>query len=502
MRSSLVPGRGDVIAESRRRCGRFYDFVQLAWNQVEDSTYMDNWHIEAICDHLEAMARGKIGNLLINQPPGTTKTLLCSILFPAWVWTWWPSARFLVASYAQDLSTKASNNCRSVIESDWYCERFGRLLRNQNKETRFQNTDGGWRLATSIGGRGTGEHPDFVICDDPIKAEDSRSPLKRQRVREWWDGTISMRGEIRGVRRLIVMQRLHEDDLAGHVIRQGGYEKIILPMEFEPNRMEPTSLGWTDPRTTDGELLWEQAYPRAKVDQSKIRLSFDAPGQLQQRPNPLTGSIYRLEDFRYFTIEFVDGVEFVVVDDDAGSRRYEASRCTWFQTCDTAQKTGKENDFTVVGTFLRTPDHDLLVYDMRRERVAIPDQYAMMIAQRRLYPQLSFQAIEDTGAGIGLIQAGEVRGTPFRALKASRDKITRSEAVLTRYASHKVFHRSGAAWLSDFEAELLQFPRGSHDDQVDVVAYAGAYLESRETREPGVLSLGAGDLPKMSDLLK
>jgi predicted phage terminase large subunit-like protein len=277
-----------VEQELARR--HLHDFVRQAWPIVEpDVDFVDNWHIEGLCAHLEAVVRGEISNLLINVPPGCCKSLLTSVFLPAWTWIEQPSARWLFASYGQELSTRDSLRCRSIVTSPWYRDRWGdrfTLMPDQNCKTRYDTDHRGWRIATSVGGRATGEHPDFIIVDDPHNAKQAESAVQRQAALNWWDGTISTRGRARGVRRVVIMQRLHERDLSGHLLESGEWQHICLPMEFEPDRMRPTTLnGWTDRRTEVGELLWPALFDRASVASLTRELgSARAAGQLQQRP--------------------------------------------------------------------------------------------------------------------------------------------------------------------------------------------------------------------------
>src|SRR5215211_3060273 len=235
------------------------EFVVQAWHVVEPNTpFVDGWHLDAICDHLEACVRGEVRNLVINIPPRCMKSLLVGVFFPAWVWTTQPWKRFLYSSYGQHLAIRDSLKCRRLITSPWYQDRWGavfQLTGDQNAKIRFDTDQTGYRIATSVGGIGTGEGGDFVITDDPNNALEAESDLIRQSTNDWWDGTMSTRGnDPKTVVRIIVQQRLHEEDLTGHVLEQGGYDHLCLPMEYEGERSS-LSTGWRDPRRKPGELL-------------------------------------------------------------------------------------------------------------------------------------------------------------------------------------------------------------------------------------------------------
>ena len=251
------PGSEELEAEQIRRS--LYAFILAAWPVVEPATrFRPNWHIDAICEHLEAATRGEIRRLLITIPPRHMKTLQVSVLWPAWVWLTHPERRFLYASYAQSLSITHSLICRRLIQSEGtpgrraggtLLQRIGyrglveliwgeeawTLREDHNRKGRFENTRTGFRLATSVGGTVTGEGGDFLVLDDPHKPEEAQSDAVRNSVLDWHDSTWTTRlnDAATGVQ-VIVMQRLHERDLAGHVLDRGGWKHLCLPAEYEP----------------------------------------------------------------------------------------------------------------------------------------------------------------------------------------------------------------------------------------------------------------------------
>jgi hypothetical protein len=272
-----------------------YDFVREFWPLVETADYIDGWHIRCICEHLEAVTSGQISRLLINIPPGCSKSLLVSVFWPCWEWARDASIRFFFASYDQKLSTRDSMKCRDLIGSPLYQSLWGSRFTVVEDQKMFYQTDqGGYRMATSVGGHGTGEHPDRIVADDPHNVQQAESDVERQSVLDWWDRTMATRGVARNARRVIIMQRLHQSDLFGHVLSKGDYVHIVLPMRYEPNRMKPTPLGWVDPRRQQGELLAPKQFDEAKVaDQEKNLGAYGTAGQLQQRPAPLGGGIFK-----------------------------------------------------------------------------------------------------------------------------------------------------------------------------------------------------------------
>jgi predicted phage terminase large subunit-like protein len=245
-----------------------------------------------------------IKQLLINIPPGCMKSLLCAVFWPAWVWgpRQRPETRWLFISYAQPLSIRDAVRARRLIESSWYQERWGKVFHfvdDQNQKMRYETNHGGWRVSTSNGGIGTGEHPDFLVADDFFNSDQCDSDTERQSGLDWWDGTTTTRGITRDVRRVVIGQRFHEEDLSGHLIAEGGWDHICLPMEFEPERMPPTSIGWTDPRTEPGELLWPAMFTHDRVrDLTRKLRPHRAAGQLQQNPTAHQGELFKRDWFR------------------------------------------------------------------------------------------------------------------------------------------------------------------------------------------------------------
>lgn len=294
----------------------FHEFVKQAWMQVEGPTvpFVDGWHIGAICEHLEACYRREIRNLIINVPPRCGKSILVSVMFPAWVWIQNPCEKFLYASYGQDLSTRDSRRCRALINSPWYRERWGHLfelLRDQNTKKRFDNNKKGYRIATSTGGSATGEGGNFRIWDDANNAKDGESKVKRNATNDWHPQVWSSRHiDIATDVDIGIAQRMHENDLSGFLLNnddEGLITHLMLPMEFEVGRRSktiilPSTNGkvWEDPRKEEGELLWPERLGPTEVKNMKKEMvtAYRIAGQLQQRPAPSGGQIIKRSWFK------------------------------------------------------------------------------------------------------------------------------------------------------------------------------------------------------------
>ncbi len=460
-------------------------FVQQAWPYVEpDTDFVGGWHIEAVAAHLEAVASGRIDNLLINIPPGCCKSLLCSVFFPAWVWLRRPSARFMFASYQQELSLRDSMKCRNLVESEWYSRQWGsktELAPDQNQKTKFDNVSGGWRLATSPGGRGTGEHPDFVVFDDPHNVKGSESHAERQAVLDWWDGTMSSRGITRNCRRVGVMQRLHERDLSGHVLAKGGWEHLCLPMEAEPEAAKTTALGWKDPRTIPGELLWPALLPPEKVDSLKREMgSHRAAGQLQQRPAPAGGGLFKRDWFEIVNAAPVAG-----------------KRCRAWDFAATVPKPGRDPDYTVGGKISRSVDGVFYIeHVVRFQGTALQVENTLLNTAASDGVEVSIHIPQDPGqAGKGQSEQmiRRLAGYIVKAETVSGSKEVRAQSFIAQCEAGNVKLVRGPwneAWLD----EVSIFPFGLHDDQVDACTDAFNSLAIAGRSAVQILNQEHGDM--------
>jgi predicted phage terminase large subunit-like protein len=435
------------------------------------------------CEHLEAVNAGQIRNLLINIPPRFAKSISVAVMWPVWTWLKNPSCQWLFTSYAQSLSTRDSLKCRRLIESPWFQERFGtrfKLTSDQNEKMRFDNDRNGYRLATSVEGMGTGQGANTIVCDDPHNASERESELKRENVLVWWDETMSTRlNDPKTGAKVIVMQRLHEKDLSGHVLKQGGYEHLCLPAEFDPARRCTTSIGWTDPRKEENELLWPDRVGPKEIKELKLRLGPTGyAGQFQQIPTDAKGGRFKKAWFRYFDVK--DG-HYRLFHPDGTFQAFAVDDCDHFAFMDPAGSEKKQNNkpcYTVIGSFALTPDHHLLWTDMTREQVDTPAVVDLSIAAVRR-GQLPWIGVEKDGLGLGVVQTIKKRGIAVRAIKAKGSKEARSETAEIRMSAGMIYFRQSAPWLFELEKELLLFPNSEFLDQTDVLAHTSQYVQQR-----------------------
>lgn len=470
------------------------EFVRGAWHVLEPATdFVSGWHLDAVCEHLEAVSAGQLRNLLINLPPRHAKSLCVSVFWMTWSWVSRPATRWLYSSYAAGLSTRDSLKCRRVLLSPWFQGRWGdrfRLVGDQNAKTRFENDRTGCRIATSVGGAATGEGGDVVCVDDPHSVKERNSVRKVEATLTWWDEVMSTRlNDPKAGAKVIVMQRVSENDLSGHVLQQGGYEHLCLPAEYEPGRRCVTSLGWADPRQQEGDLLWPQRIGPAEIADFKVRLGpLGYAGQFQQRPAPAGGARFKVDWFRYYTIA-EDG-EAYVLHDAAGEelKQVAVSDCDRFGMMDpagtpapagrAARRPGRGPCYTVIGVWDVTPDGDMLKVAHYREQVEAPDAAALAMKVSRDW-DLPWIGVEKAGMGLGVVQTIQRSGFTVKPIVPRGGKEARSETAEIRMAAGMIYFPQDAPWLFELEKELTAWPNSEHSDQVDELAHAARWVQKQ-----------------------
>lgn len=489
-----------------------YLFLANAWKYIDASPWKDGWPIEAVAEHLQAVCDGDIKRLIINIPPRHGKSTITSVAFPAWVWaqqhrspTSGPGVQFLMASYANQLVLRDSVKCRRLIESPWYQGLWGErysLNSDQNTKSRFSNDQGGERLITSVGAAVTGEGGSIIICDDPNSASEAFSEASIEATKEWWDGTMSTRlNDMKTGAYIIIQQRLAEDDLTGHILEKeaDGWTHLCLPMRFEPERSFVTNIGWEDPRTKDGELLWPDRFGEEEVAKLERALGpFMAAGQLQQRPEPAGGGVIKREWWQLWEERSFPPMDYIVA------------------SLDTAYTTKTNNDYsalTVWGVFttdatsvanrILDADGRPIYYDRTYSEFA-PKLMLMHAWQERLEfhdlvekvaktckaCKVDKLLVENKAAGISVSQ--ELRrlyGYEGFAVQLSdpksMDKLARLYSVQHLFAE-KMVYAPDKQWAEEVITQVGQFPKGKHDDLVDTVS-----MSIRHLRDIGLLTRSA-----------
>jgi predicted phage terminase large subunit-like protein len=436
----------------------FNAFVEKAFAALAPGQDFDpGWHLEAIAYQLERLRRGEITRLIINMPPRSLKSVTASVAFPAFVLGHDPTRRIICVSYSGDLAKKHANDFRAVVEDGWYRELFpGTRIGQKDSESEIELTARGFRLATSIGGTLTGRGGDLIIIDDPLKPDDAYSDVKRNTANEWFKNTlISRLDDKRSGAILIVMQRIHLDDLTGFVQSlSSDWTVLSLPAIAEIDEDIPISEGRVYHREA-GEALSLEREPLAVLESLKGQLGSDSfSAQYQQAPVPPGGAMVK----RHWI------------------KRYDelplaSERLLTLQSWDTASKGGPDNDWSICTTWIVTRDRRWYLLDVWRKRVDYPELKAAVETLA-----VTFRAqrvlVEDTGAGISLVQELRSRVSGIIAVRPERDKVSRMAVVSAKFEAGQVFLPERAPWLGDFESELFAFPGSRHDDQCDSVSQA------------------------------
>ena len=416
-----------------------------------------NWHLEVIAAKLTAVREGKIRRLIINLPPRHLKSLMASIAYPAWCLGHDPSAQILCVSYAQDLADKLARDCRSIMLSQWYRQIFPtRLAAHRQAVQEFLTTRQGYRLATSNGGVLTGRGADIILIDDPLKPEEALSDAQRQATNEWYDHTLySRQNDKRHGAIVVIMQRLHEDDLVGHVLGQEEWEVVRFPAIAEADEVHKIETIW-GPRSftrRQGDALHPEREQLDTLDRIRRTLGeYNFAGQYQQTPAPLGGGMVKAEWFKRY----------------APNNRPESFERI-IQSWDTANKATELSDFSVCTTW-GVRGKDLFLLNVLRKRLEYP---ALKRAVREQHSQFEADVvlIEDKASGTQLIQ--ELIADGFHRVKRYKpecDKIMRLHAQTATIENGFVHLPEAAPWLAEYLHEMTVFPKGKHDDQVDSTA--------------------------------
>ncbi len=458
-----------LLAEKARRSFHTF-FVHYAWPVLNPGVpFVDNWHVGAICEHLEAVHSGQVKRLIINMPFRMLKSTLVSQAFPAWEWTSRPELTYLTSSYAKTLATRDAVDSRRIIESRRYQAAYGhrfRLVGDQNEKTRYENDHRGQRTTTSTDSAGTGFGGNRLIVDDPVSAKMANSPVAIAASIEWWKGTsITRLNDIENDAIIVVHQRLAVDDLTGYILESTpeGWDQLILPMRFEKEHRKTTSIGWTDPRKKEGELLMPHRIgEKACKELEDVLGQYHTEAQMQQRPNQRGGVL-------------IDPECLVEVDEiPAGDWRW----CRGWDLAATDVKNGGNPDaaWTVGGRigFCQATNRWIIV-DVQREREG-PAGVAKLIKQ---VAQLDGSGVEidlpqdpgQAGKSQVLHFVGMLSGYNVSYSPESGDKATRATPLSSQINAGNVLVLK-RPWLKGLKDEMRRFPGGKFKDQVDALARA------------------------------
>lgn len=465
-----------VEAEECRRSLK--TFLKSVWHIFEPREFADGWVVDCLVSHLESVTRGDIRYLLINVPPRHSKSSIVSVVWPIWGWINNPSEQFLCSSFNLNLAIRDNTRKRRIIEDTWFHNRFPdiQLSEEQNLKQYFTNTKNGHQQITSVNGSTTGLGGSVLICDDPHNVDEAYSDAERQSAVIWFRESWSNRMNNPAKDRMVVVgQRIHEDDVSGYILKERpDWDALILPAFYEPARKCFTSIGWEDPRKVEGDLLWPERFSHASLEGLRRDLgSTGFSSQYQQSPVPAGGGQFKEKWMRYFSLE----QDFYVLHNPDGNKRIPIKDCWKFMVVDLAISLKTDADYTVIQCWAVTKDRDILLIDQFRDRL---DNPAQQQAIKSMYYQHkpNFVQIENVAYQLAIIQQLLRDAIPCREYKPVRDKISRASTAAVIMEQGKMYFRAMAPWLDVLKAELLHFPKASHDDTVDTTSMAADTITS------------------------
>jgi predicted phage terminase large subunit-like protein len=495
----LDPPNGGDLQIAKECAGSLRRFIREAWPIIEPATeFVDNWYLDCIAEHLEAVSRGEILRLLINQPPRTTKSITSAVMWPAWDWLEHPALRWVYASYAGALAQRDSMKMRRLIKSEGGREdgtifqRIGyqgvlrlidadpwRLTADQDAKQKYETTETGMRLATSVDAMATGEGGNRIVVDDPTSAKQARSDLERARANTWWDETMSTRFNNAQAAAVIVMQRLHEEDLTGHLLGKGGWHHLCLPGEYEPSHpfVYPESVTLPsgrelpgDPRIEEGELLDPVRLGDDRLDELEEDLgSYGFAGQIQQRPAPEEGGMFKKHWWQRWTS--VPPLELRVASWDM---RFSDSQ--------------SESSSYVVGQVWGVAGADRYLLAQIRARLSFTETLKAVEALAKFSPTQA-KLVERKANGEAVIDSLKKKIPGMLPIDPEGGKIVRAAAVQPTVEAGNVYIPDGKyipapsgyepTTVDEFLHEHAIFDNGAHDDQVDAMSQALTWIENR-----------------------
>lgn len=445
------------------------EFAKLAWHVLEPSTDLKwGWALDAICEHLEAVTSGEITRLLMNVPPGSMKSLLTGVIWPAWEWgpKDLPQHRFLGTAHSQALAVRDNMKARRLIASKWYQDRWPiALTTDQNAKTKFENAKTGFREAMAFTSM-TGSRGDRVVLDDPISADNANSDAELENAKITFTETLPTRVNNDRSAIVVIMQRLNERDTSGVILeRELDFVHLMIPMRFEMDRRCSTRIGWTDPRQADGELMFPERFPEDQVgDLEKTLGSYAVAGQLQQRPAPRGGGMFKRHWFEVIPAE--------------------PPKCRWVRAWDLAATADENAAWTRGCKMGRTPDGEFVISDMAGIQGSPAETERLILNTASQDGKMVKGSLPQDPGQAGKAQVAylikALAGYSYTASPESGDKITRAEPLAAQAEIGNVKLVAGP-WVEAFLDEITTFPAGKFKDQVDAASRAFSELIQSST---------------------
>jgi predicted phage terminase large subunit-like protein len=489
----------------------FSNFIRRCFETINPGIdYKPNWHIDLIADELETVENGDIKRLMINMPPRALKSVCVSVAWPAWLLGHNPSLRIIVASYSQVLSIKHSLDCRAIMESDWYREMFPetRLSEVHNTKSKFLTSQFGFRFAVSVGGSITGEGGDYLIIDDPHNPTHIHSRRQREKVKAWYEQTFATRlNDKKKGAIILVMQRLHEGDLAGHLLAKSKrWQHLKLPaIAQEEQVFEVNGKAYI---YSPGEVLHSAREEAEELDYIQEELgSHNFAAQYLQEPVSNASSLIRSEDITFYTQSFWKlandvgfsgdearrtGVYLPIYGDSSTESAAKSPSVVEFdfvvQSWDTAIKVASSNDYTVCTTW-GVKENRYFLIDMLRAKFEYSELKRTIIEQATKY-RTRFVIIEDKASGQSIIQDLAIEtNIHIKKYRPVKDKVTRFAATIPYFESGRILVPENVCWLDVFLQEIMAFPNSQHDDIVDSLSQFIDVIKSYRHMLPRIRSL-------------
>jgi len=446
----------------------FSAFARKVFETVSPGdAFLQNWHLDAMTFAAKGVVDGKIKRLITTVPPRHLKSIIFSVALPAYFLGQDPTKRIICVSYSSELAIKHAIDFRAVLSSEWYRRVFPKTVVSREKDTQVETmtTSRGYRYATSLGGTLTGRGADLIVLDDPQKPDEALSEAFRNSAGQWFDTTLLSRLDSKSDGAVvIVMQRLHEDDLAGRLLEKGGWQHLKIAAIAEEDESIPVGPGRVHQRVT-GSVIDPRRETREDLErlrQSMGELFFS--GQYMQAPIPLAGNLIKADWFKHYDVAPTQVYEDLLV-----------------VSIDTAMKGSPSADYSVATVWLARGDNAYLI-DLWRERVDYPELRRAVHGLREKYHDATI-LIEDKGSGTSLIQDLRADNIAVIGIDPDGDKLTRVAKISAQFSAGAVFFPTKASWLSGLIAELLGFPNTKHDDQVDSVSQALSWIKQHRQNQ-------------------
>ncbi len=451
------------IITGREICRRdFSEFIRRAWHTIEPSTYIHNWHIDLIAEHLSQVP-DKTKQLCINIPPRYMKSIEVTIMWPVWLWTFMPWMRFLFCSYSSSLSIKHSVKRRTIIRSPWFQERWGSIIKlkdDQDTKTEYENTEGGSMLATSVGGSATGMGGDIIIIDDPINPKQAISDVERESANDWLDTTLSTRLNDKNKGAVVlIMQRLHTNDPTASMMKNGAWEHVKLSCPATEDTEIRFPVSGEVKHIKKGDPLWPERESAEQLEMQRTRMgSWAFAGQYEQRPSPLGGGIIKRKWIKFYDRDALDMTTIPQVI------------CSWDPTF---EETGTSH---VGGQAwaIRGPDRFLLDREFRD--MGFIDSMNAINSMRLRHKRVMGIVIEKKANGPALMEVLKAKVPGIIPFEPCGSKTARLHAVSPQWESGNIYLPRDAPWVEEFIHEITNFPATKFSDQVDPMTQALIYI--------------------------